>query len=212
MSDLQCPATIIVARHGEAEYEDSLLVDRGGSLTIRGRHQAKALGESLIDRAVSVVYSSGMARAVQTAEIVACTLGVTVRVRDALREFSVGDFGGQPFRTGPDDPLGLVWRDWEVGDLSVGCPGAESGQDVVERMTGELETIADLHRGETVLIVSHGGAMWLTLPRLASNVADSFASPGHRMGFCQTVELAVDADGWALVSWPDRDIPRRLPR
>ena len=41
MSDLQCPARVFVARHGEAAYESALLSDAGGWLTPLGRLQAR---------------------------------------------------------------------------------------------------------------------------------------------------------------------------
>jgi 2,3-bisphosphoglycerate-dependent phosphoglycerate mutase len=205
MSDLQCPSTVIVARHAEAEYEDELIRDRGGALSMAGREAARALAESLAPRQVSMVYSSDYSRAVQTAEIAACVLGVSVRLREGLREFSVGEVAGQPYRSGPSGTLAPVWEYWEAGDLGVGFPGTETGQDVVDRVSGVLRDIADLHRGETVLVISHGGAMCLTLPRLAVNVPDTFASPASQMGFCEAVELAVDSDGWIIRSWPGRD-------
>jgi len=47
VGDLHCDATLLLARHAEAEYDGPLVGDRGGSLTVRGRQQARALGESL---------------------------------------------------------------------------------------------------------------------------------------------------------------------
>ncbi len=50
MSDLFCAATVIVARHGDAEYDTDLASDDGGSLTLRGRDQCRqlVLGSSAI--------------------------------------------------------------------------------------------------------------------------------------------------------------------
>jgi probable phosphoglycerate mutase len=45
--------------------------------------------------------------------------------------------------------------------------GAESGPDVVERFGRELELVADAHRGEAVLVVTHGGTMSVGVPALA---------------------------------------------
>jgi probable phosphoglycerate mutase len=48
VSDLQCPARILVARHGEAMYADpDMLSDEGGWLTDLGKEQAADLGERL---------------------------------------------------------------------------------------------------------------------------------------------------------------------
>ncbi len=196
MSDLFCPATLLVARHGEATYDVAdIASDDGGWLTELGRQQAAAMARALMDRRVAAIWCSDLSRAVQTAEIAAAVLGVSVRVRSGLREASVGDLAGQPVRSF-DGPY-LRWLD---GDLDSGAPGAETGADVVRRMTGELESIADQFRGETVLVVSHGGAIGVTLPNLATNVPSDFAR-GRQLRNCAVSELTADADGWLLNSW-----------
>jgi 2,3-bisphosphoglycerate-dependent phosphoglycerate mutase len=201
MSDLYCAATIVVARHGEAEYETEQLSDAGGSLTLRGRAQARALAESLRDRKVAAIWCSDMARAVQTAEIAASVLGVAVTVRAGLREFAAGGLAGQPI----DYDLAAVWDPWMTGDLSGGCPGAETGEDVVRRFRDELESIADLYRGETVLVISHGAAICLGLAQLADNVPADYPV-GRPLAHCTPSELTVDADGWVLKSWDGRAV------
>lgn len=174
-----------------------LVGDHGGSLTDRGRMQAHALGRSLHGRKVAAIWCSDMARAVQTAEIAAGELGIGVRVRPGLREFAVGGHAGEPFTESMFEP---VWSAWLAGDLTVGCPGAESGEDVVDRMSAELAEAADLFRGETVVVVSHGGAIWLTLPRLARNMPDVWPA-GRQVPYAAECELLGDADGWVLRSW-----------
>ena len=42
-----CPATLVVARHADAEYVDTVFSDEGGTLTAVGRAQASALAEEL---------------------------------------------------------------------------------------------------------------------------------------------------------------------
>ena len=197
MSDLQCAATIIVARHGEAEYDVDGLTDAGGSLTLTGRDQAPALGESLLDRKVATIWCSDMARAVQTAEIAASVLGCGVKVRAGLREFTVGDLAGQSYEN--TDFL-AIYQEWKQGNWGVGPPGGETGAEVARRFTAELEDLADQYRGETTLVVTHGGVLTALVPMMARNVADTFAW-GQTVGNCVTSELAVDADGWVLKSW-----------
>jgi broad specificity phosphatase PhoE len=91
MSDLHCPARIIVARHGEAEYETDTMNASGGSLTTLGRKQARDLGERLLGERVAGIVCSDLARAVQTAEIAAAALGLSVEVRGELRERADGE-------------------------------------------------------------------------------------------------------------------------
>jgi len=197
VSDLHCPARIFVARHGEAEYESDLLSDAGGSLSTLGRKQSRELGESLRGARVSRIYASSMARAVQTAEIAAAALGVDVVVRDGLREFGVGVHAGTP---GDPDPFRPTFMRWLEGDLDARIEGAESGAEVIDRMSTELELVADQHRGESALVVSHGGAICTAVPALARNLSSRFAE-SRPLPNTGVVELEADGDGWRAVSW-----------
>jgi len=146
VSDLQCPVQVLVARHGEADYETDRLSDHGGTL-------------------------SPMSRAVQTAEIVAAAQGCDVTVREGLREFGVGVHAGHRF---DPDPAAATFVRWLAGDLTERVEGAESGAEVIGRFAVVLEEIADLHRGEAVLVVSHGGAICTGVPALAHNLTAGF--------------------------------------
>ncbi|MFZ0158564.1 MAG: histidine phosphatase family protein [Kineosporiaceae bacterium] len=199
MSDLQCPVTLLVARHGDATYPvPGVLTDDGGRLTDKGAAQATELAERLRSRRVAAVFTSTMNRAVETGRIMAERLGSPVRVIEGLQEFSVGDLAGVPYR---DPRPQSVFDAWLDGDLSVGCPGAETGLDVVRRYEGAIAGIADEFRGETVAVISHGGVMSLVLPRLADNTPNDLARQRF-LPNCVPAELAVDGDGWLLVSWP----------
>lgn len=202
MNDLQCAARVFVARHGEAVYESELLSDAGGWLSPLGREQARALAERVAPERISRVWTSDMARAVQTGEIVAAALGVDVVVRKGLREFGVGDAAGT---TGDPDPFAETFAAWFGGDLTARIPGGESGEDVVERYTAVLDEIADAHRGESVLVVSHGGVMCMALSAMARNLALSH-SRDLPMPNCGVVALEGDADGWVARSWADRPL------
>ncbi len=75
MSDLQCAATLLLCGAGESDPD---------GLTLAGRRQARALGESLGAAGVAMVYSSSLPAAVQTAELAAAPGGRRVRVREGL--------------------------------------------------------------------------------------------------------------------------------
>lgn len=202
MGDLQCAARVFVARHGEALYESELLSDAGGWLSPVGRDQARALAESMAGERIAGVWTSDMARAVQTAEIVAGRLDVDVVVRKGLREFGVGHAAGT---TGDPDPFAATFAAWLDGDLTARIPGAESGAEVVERYEAVLDEIADQHRGEAVLVISHGGVMCVALSALARNLAPSH-SRDLPLPTCGIVAMEVDADGWVARSWVGRPL------
>jgi 2,3-bisphosphoglycerate-dependent phosphoglycerate mutase len=190
---LQCATTLVVARHAEAEYEVDEWADEGGSLTPLGRQQAAALGDALAGRRVAHVWTSTLARAVQTAEIAAARLGVGVTTRSGLREFGVGEHAGKPKDLDPFLDTYLRWLD---GDLDVRMPGSETGREIADRVGGVLREIADLHPGETVLVVSHGGAIGLGI---ADVCGMGLAQP--QLSNCGTVEVLADADGWVCTRW-----------
>ena len=204
MSDLQCPATLLVTRHGEARYaRPGRLSDDGGELTDLGRAQVTTLATSLLAERVAAVWASTMQRAVESAEIAAEVLGVPARALDGLQEFSVGDLDGVSL---VDRRAQVVFDQWLAGDLDAGCPGGEDGHALVRRYREAVETIADLHRGERVLVFSHGGVMSLVIPRLSTNVRRDLAAQRF-LPHCAPAELEVDADGWAVRSWPGTTDP-----
>jgi len=192
MTSLQCATTMVIARHGETEYESSEWNGEGGSLTLLGRKQAADLAASLAGRRVAHVWSSTLARAVQTAEIAAAVLGVGVTTRLGLCEFGPGSLGGPRDL----DPFVDTYLRWLDGDLDERLPGGESGREVADRFGAVLREIADAHPGETVLVVSHGGAIGLGVPAIARMDAER-----SRLGNCDTVEVLADADAWVCTRW-----------
>ncbi len=194
MSDLHCPARVIVARHGEAEYETDTMTASGGSLTTLGRQQAHELGARLGGERVAAVVCSDLARAVQTAEIAAGVLGLPVKVREGLQEFAVGDFLGRAWDPVVFDPMVASWL---AGDLTAGVPGGETGEQIVARVLAVLDDVADLFRGETVLTVSHGGVILALMGRLAPG-SPTAPKDAYDVPNCSTYVLERDADGWRV--------------
>jgi broad specificity phosphatase PhoE len=190
---LQCATTLVIARHGEAEYEAPTWAEEGGSLTQLGRTQAVALAESLANRRVAHVWTSTLARAVQTGEIVAGRLGTGVTTRIGLREFDVGDHRGVPLE---EDPFVDTYARWLEGHVDVRIPGGETGREIADRFGAVLREIVDAHPGETVVVVSHGGAIGLGVPAIARMDATQ-----QRLGNCDNLEVLADADGWVCTRW-----------
>ncbi len=168
MGDLHCPATLLVARPGEAENGGtSALADDAGPLSQRGVEQVQALAASLAPRRVAHVYTSTMTRAAESGALAGAALSVGVSEVHGLQELSTG---------------------------------GEAAADAVHRYREALQAIADLHRGETVLVFSHGGVMTLVLPRISGNVRDDLARRTS-LPDCAVAEVAVDADGFVLLAW-----------
>ena len=84
---------------------------------------------------------------------------------------------------------------WLSGDLEPAVPGGESGRQVVDRVLPVLDEVADRFRGETVLVVTHGGVILALFGLLA---AGSPYAPKHDGDVPHTASYVFerDADGW----------------
>lgn len=187
-------ARILLARHGQAAYETPGSGDSGGSLTSDGRAQARLLGGRLRDYRPTHVACSELSRAVQTAEIAASDLSLDVEVRMGLQEYDVGDERGHPYNASLFEPL---QQHWLRGELSAGIPGGEDGYAVSQRMFAVLNHLADHAAGETVAVVSHGGAMISVLGSIAAGSAD-LPADGNDMPACDTYVLERSDGEWHL--------------
>ena len=203
MADLQCPARIVLARHGAASTPDGTSPRR---LTKAGVAQADALAAVAASLRVAAVWSSTMLRARQTADIVAGHLGLDVVPDDRLREL-LNDERWTPPLLDRDEP-GDVYAAWLDGDLD-GTLLGETGHDVVERLRSVVEEAADRFRGEAVLLVSHGGIIELGLSHLARNVTAHFVD-SHPLDNGEVVEVEVDSSGWVCTSWAGEPVGATL--
>ena len=88
--------TILLVRHGETDWNLERRwqghIDR--PLNDVGRAQARALADRLDSEPFAAVYSSDLARARETAEIVAAAHGLPVHLDPRLREADVGEWSG----------------------------------------------------------------------------------------------------------------------
>jgi probable phosphoglycerate mutase len=198
-----CPARLVLVRHAESEDNVGTSLSAavpGLGLTDRGRDQAKALAEALTHDAVAHVYASPLRRARETAEVLAGALGVGVTVVDDLREFSLGQHEGADRATALA-PVGEMYLGWLLeGSLDRRLDGGESGREVVDRFAAAVGEIADLHRGQTVAVVSHGGTLSLGATVLCANLAPVLVRD-HPLDHCARVVVEYDGEAWRALSW-----------
>ncbi len=153
--------TLLLVRHGETDWnrEGRFQGHTDVALNEAGRAQARAVAERLRTRGVHAVASSDLARARETAEIIAaaCELPLAC-VEPMLRERSYGCFEGltrdECAARFPDDWSALVQTRRDP-------PGAERFADVGARLTSAVSRVIETHAsvGASLVIVSHGGAI-----------------------------------------------------
>lgn len=164
---------LVMIRHGEsvAQRDDTVAGHDGcQGLTEVGRAQAAALGKRLRATgelgAVSVLHTSLMPRARQTADIVAAALGgVAVEEACALCEYHPGEGDGLS-QTEFDARYPTV-NPWDPHERR--APGGETWAEMAHRVAAGLDALIDAHRGGTVVAVTHSGVIihamlrWLDL-------------------------------------------------
>ena len=122
-----------------------------GELSELGREQARALGERRREDGLSVVYTSDLGRAIETADIAFAGSDLPRREDARLRECSYGELNGRPVAeidalkpTRIDEPY----------------PGGESYGEVVERTRAFLDDLLAEHDGRRVLLIAHAANRW----------------------------------------------------
>lgn len=94
MSDLQCAATFLFARCGQAKDSAGCVLSGEATLSEQGRRQVHQLVEQVRSRRVAQVYSAQTGAAVESAKLAAAELAVSHVVVDGLQELPVGELAG----------------------------------------------------------------------------------------------------------------------
>lgn len=199
---------LLLLRHGQTEGNrlGQLLGVTDLPLNDHGRAQAAALGRWLANHErLDAVYSSAMARAVETATILCAALGRSEPhlIDPDLGEMNFGEAEGVPVtelavrfphlaafvdRTLPDHP------DWQ-------WPGGDFRVAYYRRAVDAVDRLAAQHAGQTIALVTHGGVItgylhWLTRQVLGFSL-------DFQVENCSVTELRRQRDGVSLVYMGD---------
>ena len=148
---------ILLARHGETDWNVPPVRVMGSvdiPLNARGREQALQLAEEA--DGVAALYSSPLARARETAEIVGARLGLEPVLDERLAESHRGAWEGRLLTDiERDEPE--AWTAWRAAGDGFRFPGGESLAEHAERVAAAVEAIA---AGPLpALAVCHGGTI-----------------------------------------------------
>jgi broad specificity phosphatase PhoE len=184
------PALLTIVRHGEtpANLQGVWHGSIDTELTARGVDQAQRVAHQLAGASPppTALYSSPLRRARDTAGAIARRLALEARLEPDLAEYHLGDFEGKSYRELVADHR-LFERMREDPDCRPG--GGESPRQVAVRCAATLRRIADAHRGERVVVVSHGGALTLGLGLLLDGNPSAWR---RMMDNCGISELALE--------------------
>jgi len=191
---------LILLRHGETDWNRNqrLQGHRDIPLNAAGHHQALDAAPSIVALRPSVMVSSDLARARETASAVSVLTGIEPTVDVRLRETSMGLWEGL---TRDEVVAGWPgeWERWRTTSAHAAPPQGESRWQVAQRANEVVEEL-DAGTATRALIVSHGGLIVGLTGRLLALPEDSW---GTLIGVhnCHWVVLHRFADAWRLHSY-----------
>lgn len=149
---------ILLIRHGETDW-NRLHRFQGRSdlpLNQKGREEARALALLLKDQSLTAIYSSPLARALETARLIKVFHpSIPLVEEEGLIEMNLGEFEGKEAEHWLVEHSDFL-RSWRETPASVRMPGGENLQEVQARAIRTLERIAKLYPTEsTLLLCSH---------------------------------------------------------
>jgi broad specificity phosphatase PhoE len=158
---------LFLVRHGatNATEEGRFSGSSGADLSDQGRLQAARLGERLAPERLAAVYASPLARALDTAHVVARHCGLPVETREGLREIGHGHWEGMT-REEVEQEHAEEYAAWEADPFTFAPLGGESGVAVLARALPVIREIVTAHTGQQVLVVSHKATLRLLLSSL----------------------------------------------
>ncbi|WP_330173069.1 histidine phosphatase family protein [Streptomyces sp. NBC_01498] len=124
---------------------------RPGELSAAGRRQAAELGDRRRDDGIDVVYTSDLARAVDTARIAFAGTAVPLLQDVRLRECDYGHFTGRPL---------AELRPRRARHLMEPFLDGQSYRDVQRSTADFLRELSAERDGQRVLVVAHSANRW----------------------------------------------------
>lgn len=181
---------LILTRHGQTDWnlQRRFQGQQDRPLTELGIEQANQLAARLQMVPIDAIYSSPLQRAHRTAEIIAAAHNMPVITDPRLSEMAWGIFEGLTKEE-------VLMRYPETAAMlngttrNIQAPGGETRQQCGQRMQTAVNDIVTNHPNQTVLLVSHGGAL-STLMRVTLGLEASSPIQFH-FGNCTLSELLL---------------------
>jgi probable phosphoglycerate mutase len=184
------PTTLLLCRHGLSQWNVERRVQgtslQAAGLTELGRWQAARLAERLRTARVDALVSSDLLRAVETAGIVAASLGMTPALDPRWREIDMGAWHGLTIAEIQE----RFSDDWAATRLDFNAPRG-GGESFVAFQARTLQAAAELHihyPGKTVAVVTHGGNVRACL---LNGVTASLEPDDPRRGHIENTSVTV---------------------
>jgi probable phosphoglycerate mutase len=151
------PTTVLLVRHGQNDWVGKNKLagwTPGVHLNEHGKLQAQSLGERLAGGKpkIDAIYASPLERTMETANIIASRLGMTVEPCRGIGEVEYGDWTGKSIKKLARDPK---WSVVQFYPSNARFPAGESLYEMQARGVNQINALVDKHPEQTIMIVSH---------------------------------------------------------
>jgi len=150
---------LLLIRHAEssANAEGRLQGRLDISLSERGRRESARLAARVEGLGVAALYTSPLARALETARSIAQRLALEPVERPALMERDVGELAGLT----RDEIIARFpqFTEARAARRPIDVPGFEADEPFAQRVLSVFEAIVSAHAEQTVAVVTHGGVI-----------------------------------------------------
>jgi broad specificity phosphatase PhoE len=191
---------LLLVRHGETIWnqENRWQGQADVPLSQSGYAQAQRLARRLLaeGRQIDALYTSDLARALRTAEILGEALRIKPSHEERWREMDIGRWSGLTTA----EVATRYAEEWERLRAGEDLPrgGGETFAQFQNRLVRSVEGLLERHAGQQVMIVSHGGAVrafLLYCRRLGMNQFRQI----EKIGNTGLSEVTIYADGQAII-------------
>ena len=157
---------LFCVRHGETFYnlEGRIQGQTNSRLSPLGQRQCEAVALRLVDQAIDAVVSSPLERAIDSAQVIADKVGVTLATDPRLMEINAGIFQGLTWPEINDRYAAEAAR-WKTQDPDFRIPQGESRRDVMLRAQAAFDAIRATGK-RSVVVLGHGGSLSAALKSL----------------------------------------------
>src|ERR1041385_3949832 len=192
---------VLLIRHGQSRgnAERRFGGHTATPLSARGRNQAQATARTLKSESVTAIYSSDLARAMETAQPLSKLIGLPINGTSAFRERSVGVMEGLTFEDAaqqhPEQYAALLRRDFEHV-----LTGGESYRQLLDRAWQKLDELIVQHRGGKIAVFSHTGTICILALHLMGALDAPQANPVWiSNAHCAITRFELRDDGFVRV-------------
>lgn len=194
---------ICFVRHGETDWniEQRMQGHIDLALNASGKAQAISVGHYFVGVQAAALYSSDLLRARQTAWPIAQALRLPMIPLSALRERHFGRCEGLTLQEiaarNKADAQAITSRDPDCAAPG----GGESLRQHEERVLACIGNLETAHRGQTIVVVTHGGVLDVIYSRalnLPPEAPRDYPIPNTGINW-----ISIMGDQWTIECWGD---------